>query len=213
MASVRDVDHGYTARMTWAKRLAASGYVKVGILSASEGIQEKRREKSTEAHTQAKSAMEKLHAQAFKAMRGVGSEDQHKALAVKAAKIHLRLKTALKTINAVSVIDVANWAEFGIGTKARPFVRGYVDKHKADITTFVKKQTEKAFLEGHPPEWILERVGLFVQTGIQKFIADRGDGTYAGNQPRTVKAKGSDTPLIDTGVLRSSVTYAVGNDK
>lgn len=54
---------------------------------------------------------------------------------------------------------------------------------------------------------ILERVGdksKFVVQGEIDAIAAAG-----GNSPRTIETKGKDSPLIDTGKMRSSIEYEV----
>lgn len=55
-------------------------------------------------------------------------------------------------------------------------------------------------------EGILEHMGPFAQAGVQKAIADLKDPP---NAPSTIRQKGSDNPLQDTGQLVQTVTYAV----
>lgn len=118
------------------------------------------------------------------------------------------IKKSQKT-GGLTVLDVATWAEFGIGQPERPFIRGYVDAHRKDIEAFISKTVKGAAKSGKSKEWALERIGLYVQSGIQVFIAAQGEGTYPPNAQETIDRKGSATPLIDTGQLRSSLTYEV----
>jgi hypothetical protein len=53
---------------------------------------------------------------------------------------------------------------------------------------------------------VLEILGQRAVGQIQERIAS---GIAPANAPSTVAKKGSSTPLIDTGVLRSSITYQV----
>ena len=52
----------------------------------------------------------------------------------------------------------------------------------------------------------LEKIGLWL---VNKVRAKFGSEELAPNAPSTIKAKGSDRPLIDTGQLRNSVTYVI----
>lgn len=50
--------------------------------------------------------------------------------------------------------------------------------------------------------------GLKAQNACRKWFRDPRNG-WAKNAPRTIKAKGSARPLIDTGSLRNSIIYVV----
>ena len=63
-------------------------------------------------------------------------------------------------------------------------------------------EQEKALQEGASAKKILETVGLFMKDLIQTEI-EQGD--FVANAPGTVRRKGSDKPLIDTGTLKDSV--------
>lgn len=65
----------------------------------------------------------------------------------------------------------------------------------------------QAFLHGdHSFYKELERVGLWAQGSIQQRISD---GIPPPNAESTIRRKGSSTPLIDTGQLRTSIKYRV----
>lgn len=55
---------------------------------------------------------------------------------------------------------------------------------------------------------ILEKMGPFAVSALQSAIATF---TTPANAPSTVRQKGSDRPLNDTGLMRQSVTYTVRN--
>lgn len=59
---------------------------------------------------------------------------------------------------------------------------------------------------------LMEELALRVQTWCQKFFTDEDNG-WAPNAPSTIKQKGSDRPLIDTGELRKSIRAFVVEDK
>lgn len=56
----------------------------------------------------------------------------------------------------------------------------------------------------------MEQVGAFAAGATQQYITDLRDPP---NAPYTIEKKGSDNPLIDTGSMRSSVTYKVTDQK
>lgn len=53
---------------------------------------------------------------------------------------------------------------------------------------------------------ILEKMGPFAEAAFKDTITNGG---WAANAPSTVAAKDSAQPLIDTGLLRNSLTYVV----
>lgn len=57
---------------------------------------------------------------------------------------------------------------------------------------------------------IIEQVGASAVGHTQQYMTDLKDPP---NAPSTIRQKGSDNPLIDTGALRQSVTYTVTNKK
>lgn len=59
---------------------------------------------------------------------------------------------------------------------------------------------------------LMEELSLRMQTWSQKFFVD-SDNNWAPNAPSTIRAKGSDKPLIDTGELRKSIRGIVVEDK
>ena len=62
---------------------------------------------------------------------------------------------------------------------------------------------EDGILEGLNPDTILERVGVVAVGQVQKYMTEL---RTPPNAPSTIKKKGSNNPLIDSGSLRSSVT-------
>lgn len=68
----------------------------------------------------------------------------------------------------------------------------------------------QAQLDGKPGEMKkrLRRAGLAGQNAAKGWFLDSRNG-WAPNAPATIKAKGSDKPLIDTGALRQAITYVV----
>lgn len=102
------------------------------------------------------------------------------------------------------LVDIAMWNELGtVNIPSRPFMRDSVDKHKVAIEHVMMEQ-EKALQEGASAKEILSTVGLFMKDLIQTEI-EQGD--FVANTPETVKRKGSNKPLIDTGTMKNSVNF------
>lgn len=107
----------------------------------------------------------------------------------------------------ITVAEVAAMHELGLGQEERSFVRGYVDDNEEVIAGQLKKLGE-AVVKGQLPstEQALERFGLVTVAGMQARISA---GIEPANKPSTVAKKGSSTPLIDDGVMRSAITHKV----
>jgi hypothetical protein len=106
----------------------------------------------------------------------------------------------------LTLIEVAVFNEFGLGVPERSFIRGYVDEKENETKELVRKLAERILAGKMTKDQALDLLGLKVQGGMQKRIAD---GIEPANAPSTIARKGSSTPLIDTGQLRSSITYKV----
>ena len=68
-------------------------------------------------------------------------------------------------------------------------------------------------LEANPSKTItgMKRAGLAGQNAARDWFTDPRNN-WPENSPRTIREKGSDRPLIDTGALRAAITYVVGED-
>ncbi len=104
------------------------------------------------------------------------------------------------------LVDIAMWNELGTEhIPSRPFMRDSVDKHMQEIGEMVAAQKD-ALLNGATAREILGTIGLFQQDLMQTEI-EQGD--FAANAPATIRKKGSDKPLIDTGTMKNSVHYYI----
>lgn len=105
--------------------------------------------------------------------------------------------------DGVTVVDVARWAEFGLGQPQRSWLRATVDMNRAKINDRIRKEMKAVFQGKRSMRQALDRVGLYVVGLIQQRIAD---GIEPANAESTVAQKGSSKPLIDTGQLRGSIS-------
>jgi hypothetical protein len=111
--------------------------------------------------------------------------------------------------SAMTLLDVAARNEFGApaaGVPQRSFIRATVDQEQARIRAMQSSQATRIISGDTTPEIALEQIGAVVQGSIQARIAR---GIDPPNAPSTVARKGSSKPLVDTGQLRSSITYVV----
>ena len=106
-----------------------------------------------------------------------------------------------------TVADIASQHEFGLGVPERSFIRAYVDENRAEIERAIREMAKRV-VSGELPsfDYGLNLIGVKVQKEIVVRIK-------AGIAPPlsqvTMDRKGSSVPLIDTGQLWSSITYAL----
>lgn len=123
--------------------------------------------------------------------------------------IHEAEGAAQEGDSGLSVAEVATLHELGLGgQEERSFVRAYVDENEETLKSDLRK-IGVAVAKGTiaTPEQGMERFGLKVVGGMQTRISD--GGVSPENKPSTVAKKGSSTPLLDNGILRSSITHKV----
>jgi len=105
----------------------------------------------------------------------------------------------------------------------RPFLEPAIEQAKEDIAQRMKAAVEAA-VSGNTGEAMdeLDKAGLYGENAAKEYFTG---GHFAPNAPITVeggwmrnrvsgrpvkvKGKGSSTPLIDTGSLRSSITHVI----
>lgn len=106
--------------------------------------------------------------------------------------------------------DIALWNELGTETApSRPFMRDAIDKHKDEVLSFIEKEFALLVVGQNTAEKMMKSIGVFLVKQVQREIVD---GQFEPNAPSTIKRKGSDKPLIDTGTMRQSVNYVISND-
>lgn len=108
--------------------------------------------------------------------------------------------------NGASVLDVAIWNVFGTrrGIPARDFLAEATRKILSSNvpTSIVKRVTDGSI----SPEKALKQLAAYAEGEVKRAITD---GVYEPNKPITIKRKGSDKPLIDTGKLRQAIVGIV----
>lgn len=105
----------------------------------------------------------------------------------------------------LTVIEVACWNEFGTEhIPARSFVRAWFDEHQAEIREKLRRLMLLVVSGKRTKKQILEQLGAWCAGEIQRRMAE---GVPPPNAQSTIDRKGSSTPLIATGQMRSSVSY------
>ena len=88
---------------------------------------------------------------------------------------------------------------------APPFIGGLShNQHQLSQISWQAPQSPRSATE------VAEAVGSKAKSMIQDAIRD---GDWAPNAPSTIKKKGSDKPLIDTGTMRQGVQIKQGSEK
>lgn len=108
----------------------------------------------------------------------------------------------------VTVAQVAAWAELGIGQPMRSWLRAWVDENESTIQAQISSELRLVIAGTITRDQALARIGAWMVGQIQARIAA---GIDPPNAPSTIEKKGSSTPLIDKGQLRSSITHRSGS--
>jgi len=82
---------------------------------------------------------------------------------------------------------------------ARPWLDVGVASGTQDVIEYIRTEIGK----GADMDHVIEGVGIVAAGATQQFMTDL---KTPPNAPYTIKKKGSDNPLIDTGAMRASVT-------
>lgn len=108
---------------------------------------------------------------------------------------------------AATIADIAEIHELGLGVPERSFLRAWVEANEGQIENDMRAATRQILRGKLLPEQAAKILGVKFAAGVQAFISS-GKVTPALAEA-TVKAKGSSVPLLDTGALRSAITYAL----
>lgn len=121
-------------------------------------------------------------------------------------EVRIGIQQGAGSDNGVDLVDVAMFNELGtVHIPSRPFLRDSVDAHSSEINVFLQSMRTQ-LIKGGSAEDALKKIGVFQKGLIQKEIVN---GDFVPNSPETIKRKGSDKPLIDTGRMRQSINYVI----
>lgn len=103
--------------------------------------------------------------------------------------------------NGLSVAKNAKYQEFGTyNIPPRPFFRNAIKQNQKKWVKLYKQGIKQR------DSFIVEKVGVIAASDIKSSITKT---LMPPNAPATIKKKGSNHPLIDTGFMRQAVDYKV----
>lgn len=109
-----------------------------------------------------------------------------------------------------SVINKAVWNHFGTrrGIPPRPFLLLAIEGNTGKYRLFLASRAKEVLLGKMGLEMVMQHLGSLSQDDVREEI--RALKTPP-NAQSTIRRKGSSNPLIDTGEMRQSVRYQVGD--
>ena len=112
--------------------------------------------------------------------------------------------------SAPTVLDVGIWHEYGTKlVPMRSFLRAPFITKKADIQKLIDGQLILVTEKDLDVEVALGRIGLGAKNISVGAFRSNGYGEWPDIKESTKKEKGSSGALIDTGLLRNSITWVV----
>lgn len=119
------------------------------------------------------------------------------------AGIKVGIMADAKYPDGTSVAEVAQWNNFGIqDIPPRPFMSKAISKNQDKWLNVLSNDLKKS----GDYEKSLNVLGNVMTGDIKKEITDI---KTPANSQETINKKGSSNPLIDTGLLRNSITFKV----
>jgi hypothetical protein len=127
----------------------------------------------------------------------------------------------------VTVAQYASWNELGVMNKdesgwfipPRPFVRGWADAKREQISKTIDKLTSRVVDGKLKAEDAIRLLGEFGKSGIKSYVKNgsftpNSDVTINGSKPdksgkKFIKGKGSSKPLIDTRRMVNAIEYQI----
>jgi hypothetical protein len=133
------------------------------------------------------------------------------AMAQKEVLIGIPEATTARPGEAITNAQLGYSAETGSPAKnipARPFLIPGVTRAQAPAADILRKGAIESLDKGTPVDVALEQAGQLAENSVKRWFTDPANG-WPANTAATIKRKGSDQPLIDTGELRRAVTHVV----
>lgn len=111
----------------------------------------------------------------------------------------------------IGTVQLATIHEFGApaaNIPERSFLRSTMDRGKPEYLETMKKLLGLVIDGRATVHDVLELLGQRISADVKKYIAT-GPGVPPPLRPATIRRKGSDRPLVDTGRMLASITYEV----
>lgn len=94
----------------------------------------------------------------------------------------------------------------------RSFLRVPFSVKRKELSNFIAGQFEQVFVKGKDAEKALGQIGAMATNISKQAFVTKGYGKWPDITEQTKQRKGKSTPLIDSGLLRQSITWEVTND-
>jgi hypothetical protein len=109
--------------------------------------------------------------------------------------------------STASLIEVASAHELGLGVPRRSFLADWLSQNEAEVVRTAHKLMARVALGELSNEDAANQFGAWAVASVQTRIRNRIAPELAAE---TIARKGSSVPLIDTGQLWTSITWALG---
>lgn len=107
--------------------------------------------------------------------------------------------------SGMTIAQLAEIHELGLGVPERSFLRAWLEQNEAQVEQDMRQATKRMLQGRLTPEQAARVLGVRWVGQIQMFIAN--SQVQPPLAPATVAKKKSDVPLIDSGQLRSAISY------
>lgn len=101
---------------------------------------------------------------------------------------------------------VHEYGSYARNIPKRPFIQPTIEANQRKYAEYLKSKTMKILLRRTTLKKELSIVGEAGKADIQKYMVE---GSFTALSEKTIKAKGSSEPLIDTGQMRNAITYEI----
>lgn len=111
--------------------------------------------------------------------------------------------------DGTSVVEVAMYQEFGTSRiPERSFIRAYIDENEIRIREMMRDSLQAVARGVVSKDTAMRLLGQKIANEMKGRLSA---GIPPPNAPSTVKQKGVNAPLVNTGRLREAIKYRVGN--
>ena len=124
-----------------------------------------------------------------------------------AVKVGIQGTEAARLNGKATIADIAAIHEFGLGNvPERSWLRAWHDENRETALEKLRKGYRRVISGEINPETLATAFGIWAVSSIQERISS---GLSPALEAETIRRKESSVPLIDTGLLRSSITFVL----
>lgn len=148
-------------------------------------------------------------------LKGSGNYDfdQLEAKRASVSNSKSKSKQSHSSSRNVTLVEIGAINEFGSPKESIPersFLRSTVKEHKDKYRLKFKIISEKIIKKPQDFKILMGKLGQIAEDDVKAKIRDLREPP---NSPKTIKLKGSDNPLIDTGQLRQAIRFILTKHK